>query len=199
MRSLAPIALLGSFLLVTAAQAQSLAEHAAAASGATIGTAAGKPLSNAITKIFGQTDTTTKKAASASVNTRRRPSRSPSRVSRLWSWPLLRVVVEEDRFRPWAAPHPRDTEDSPRAAEPLNTPPSSRPLRWLHTRSLHARNQPPRSWPASRWVQANSNWSLRWVRPNPKSPFQTMDTWCKSASIGPKASSLVRSGWIMAR
>ena len=68
MRLPAPIALVGSFLLVTAVQAQSLAEHAAAASGATIGTAAGKPLSNAITKIFGQTDTTTKKAASASVN-----------------------------------------------------------------------------------------------------------------------------------
>jgi hypothetical protein len=65
MRSLTPVALLGSFLLVTAAQAQSLAEHAAAASGATIGTAAGKPLSNAITKIFGQTDTTTKRTASA--------------------------------------------------------------------------------------------------------------------------------------
>jgi len=70
MRSLAPIAVLGSFLLVTAAQAQSLAEHAAAASGATIGTAAGKPLSNAITKIFGQTDTATKKAASAPVITK---------------------------------------------------------------------------------------------------------------------------------
>jgi hypothetical protein len=64
MRSLVPIALLGSFVLVTA-QAQSLAEHAAAASGATIGTAAGKPLSNAITKIFGQTDTAAKKAATA--------------------------------------------------------------------------------------------------------------------------------------
>ena len=70
MRSLAPIALLGSFLLVSGAEAQSLAEHAAAASGATIGTAAGKPLSTAITKIFGQTDTSTKKAASASVNTK---------------------------------------------------------------------------------------------------------------------------------
>lgn len=70
MRSLAPIALFGSFLLVSGAQAQSLAEHAAAASGATIGTAAGKPLSTAITKIFGQTDTSTKKAASASVNTK---------------------------------------------------------------------------------------------------------------------------------
>ncbi len=65
MRLLAPVALLGSFLLIAGAQAQSLAEHAAAASGATIGTAAGKPLSNALTKIFGQTDTATKKAASA--------------------------------------------------------------------------------------------------------------------------------------
>jgi hypothetical protein len=69
MRSLAPIALFGSFLLAGMAQAQSLAEHAAAASGATIGTAAGKPLSTAITKIFGQTDTSAKKAASASVKT----------------------------------------------------------------------------------------------------------------------------------
>lgn len=77
MRSLAPIALLGSFLLVTAVQAQSLAEHAAAASGATIGTAAGKPLSNAITKIFGQTDTTTKKAASASVDPKPQHMQSP--------------------------------------------------------------------------------------------------------------------------
>jgi hypothetical protein len=64
MRSLA---LFGSFLLITGLQAQSLAEHAAAASGATIGTAAGKPLSNAITKIFGQTDASAKKAASAPV------------------------------------------------------------------------------------------------------------------------------------
>jgi hypothetical protein len=70
MRSLAPIALLGGLITVTAGQAQSLAEHAAAASGATIGTAAGKPLSNAITKIFGQTETTTKKAASASTTTK---------------------------------------------------------------------------------------------------------------------------------
>jgi hypothetical protein len=77
MRSFAPIALLGSLLLVTSVQAQSLAEHAAAASGATIGTAAGKPLSNAITKIFGQTDTTTKKAASASIATKTKTSAKP--------------------------------------------------------------------------------------------------------------------------
>ncbi len=73
MRSLAPIALLGSLFLAAGAQAQSLAEHAAAASGATVGTAAGKPLSNAITKIFGQTDTSTKKAASANTKTLARP------------------------------------------------------------------------------------------------------------------------------
>jgi hypothetical protein len=70
MRSLAPIAVLGSFLLATGTQAQSLAEHAAAASGATIGTAAGKPISNAITKIFGKTDAATQKAAGAKVDTK---------------------------------------------------------------------------------------------------------------------------------
>src|ERR1035441_974292 len=88
MRSLAPIALLGSFLLVTAVQAQSLAEHAAAASGATIGTAAGKPLSNAMTKIFGQTDTTTKNAASAPAVTKTPAKPEPE------SAPLIRAVPQ---------------------------------------------------------------------------------------------------------
>jgi hypothetical protein len=88
MRSLAPIALLGSFLLVTAVQAQSLAEHAAAASGATIGTAAGKPLSNAMTKIFGQTDTTTKKAASAPAVTKTPAKLEPE------SAPLIHAVPQ---------------------------------------------------------------------------------------------------------
>ena len=88
MRSLTPIALLGSFLLVTAAQAQSLAEHAAAASGATIGTAAGKPLSNTITKIFGQTDTTTKKAASAPAVTKTPAKPEPE------SAPLIQAVPQ---------------------------------------------------------------------------------------------------------
>jgi len=64
MRSLA---LLGSLLCVTGVQAQSLAEHAAAASGATIGTAAGRPLSNAITSIFGKTDASAKKAANTPI------------------------------------------------------------------------------------------------------------------------------------
>ncbi|HEV8037366.1 MAG TPA: hypothetical protein VGP62_00785 [Bryobacteraceae bacterium] len=87
MRSLVPIALLGSFVLVTA-QAQSLAEHAAAASGATIGTAAGKPLSNAITKIFGQTDTAAKKAATAPAVTNTPAKPEPE------SAPLIQAVPQ---------------------------------------------------------------------------------------------------------
>lgn len=60
MRSLASIAVL---IVSYGVQAQSLAEHTAAASGATIGTAAGKPLSDAITKIFGQVNSDAEKAA----------------------------------------------------------------------------------------------------------------------------------------
>jgi hypothetical protein len=62
MRSLALI-VFGSMLCPIGASAQILTEHAAAAAGATIGVVAGKPLSNGITKIFGQTDKDTKKAA----------------------------------------------------------------------------------------------------------------------------------------
>jgi len=70
MRSLASLTILGTLALAGTIQAQSLAEHAAAASGATIGTAAGKPLSNAMGKIFGDVDKSTttasgKKAAPA--------------------------------------------------------------------------------------------------------------------------------------
>src|SRR5258706_407380 len=60
MRSLAPIALV---LVSFGVQAQSFSEHAAAAAGATIGTAAGKPISNAITKIFGTVQSDAEKAA----------------------------------------------------------------------------------------------------------------------------------------
>jgi hypothetical protein len=68
MRPLVLTALFGSFLSVASLQAQSLAEHAAAASGATIGTAAGKPMSTAINKIFGQADEQTKAASRTAVN-----------------------------------------------------------------------------------------------------------------------------------
>jgi hypothetical protein len=67
MRSL--IAVLASLALATAVHAQSLAEHAAAAGGATIGTAAGKPVSNAITKIFGGVSNDAAKAAKGPVTT----------------------------------------------------------------------------------------------------------------------------------
>ena len=67
MRLLATIAVAGSFLTIATIQAQSLAEHGAAAAGATIGTAAGKPLSGAITKIFGDTDDQVRGANRAST------------------------------------------------------------------------------------------------------------------------------------
>ena len=63
MRSLAFIAGLGTLLLAGGAYAQSLSEHAAAAAGATIGTAAGKPMANTLSGIFGQVDQSTATAA----------------------------------------------------------------------------------------------------------------------------------------
>jgi len=63
MRSLASIAGLGTLLLAGGAYAQGLSEHAAAAAGATIGTAAGKPMASALSGIFGQVDDTTATAA----------------------------------------------------------------------------------------------------------------------------------------
>lgn len=77
MRSHAPLALLASFLLAAGIQAQSLAEHAAAASGATIGTAAGKPISNALNKIFSKTDNTVTKAAGSKAASRTAPPTGP--------------------------------------------------------------------------------------------------------------------------
>jgi hypothetical protein len=64
MRSLALIALLGIFSASTSLVGQSLTEHAAAASGATVGTAAGKPLGTALGNIFGTVD----KSASTAGN-----------------------------------------------------------------------------------------------------------------------------------
>ena len=65
MRSLKALTVLGSLALAGGLSAQSLAEHAAAAAGATVGTAAGKPISNAISTIFSQTDRVTATAAGA--------------------------------------------------------------------------------------------------------------------------------------
>jgi hypothetical protein len=63
MRSIASIGALGTLLLAGGAYAQSLSEHAAAAAGATIGTAAGKPISGALSGIFNQVDDATATAA----------------------------------------------------------------------------------------------------------------------------------------
>src|SRR5712691_3316486 len=67
MRLFATIALFGTFVSIANLQAQSLAEHGAAAAGATIGTAAGKPISNAVTKIFGQVDDQAKSASKTNL------------------------------------------------------------------------------------------------------------------------------------
>jgi len=69
MRSLGALALFGSLVLANAAFGQALTEHAAAAAGATIGTAAGKPISNALTNIFGNVDHATATAAASKDKT----------------------------------------------------------------------------------------------------------------------------------
>jgi hypothetical protein len=63
MRSLTLTALLGSFIASTSLPGQSLTEHAAAAAGATIGTAAGKPLGTTLGRIFNEADKTAATAA----------------------------------------------------------------------------------------------------------------------------------------
>jgi hypothetical protein len=63
MRALASITVLGTLALAGGVYAQSLTEHAAAAAGATIGTAAGKPISNALSGIFSQVDQSAATAA----------------------------------------------------------------------------------------------------------------------------------------
>ena len=63
MRALTSIAALGLFAVSGTVYAQALSEHAAAAAGATIGTAAGKPVANALSGIFNNVDATTSTAA----------------------------------------------------------------------------------------------------------------------------------------
>jgi len=63
MRALASIAAVGLFAVSGTVYAQALSEHAAAAAGATIGTAAGKPIANTLSGIFNNVDATTSAAA----------------------------------------------------------------------------------------------------------------------------------------
>ena len=92
MRSLAPIAIIGSLIVGSGIQAQSLSEHAAAAAGATIGTAAGKPLSNAITKIFNKVDDSAQKAA----KNPRKPLTKPESETKSVKLPATGVVANAE-------------------------------------------------------------------------------------------------------
>jgi len=80
MRLFAATALFATIVSIANLQAQSLAEHGAAAAGATIGTAAGKPISNAVTKIFGEVDDQAKSASKTNVKVVRpaTPGEKPS-------------------------------------------------------------------------------------------------------------------------
>jgi hypothetical protein len=67
------IAIIGSLAFAAIASAQALTEHAAAAAGATVGTAAGKPVSNALENIFGQVDQVTATATGGKVKPKTTP------------------------------------------------------------------------------------------------------------------------------
>ena len=72
MRSFA-LVLPASFILVLSVHGQALTEHAAAAAGAVVGSGAGKSLSNSMTKIFGDTDKQTAKAANPDAKKQSKP------------------------------------------------------------------------------------------------------------------------------
>jgi len=72
MRSLA-LVLPATLMFAASVHGQVLTEHAAAAAGAAIGSGAGKSLSNSMTKIFGDTDKETAKAAKADT---KKPSKT---------------------------------------------------------------------------------------------------------------------------
>ncbi|HXA64862.1 MAG TPA: hypothetical protein VNV82_06905 [Bryobacteraceae bacterium] len=77
MRSLA-LVIPASLILVASIHGQALTEHAAAAAGAAIGTGAGKSLSNSMTKIFGDTDKQTAKAAQPEGKNKPEAKKTPS-------------------------------------------------------------------------------------------------------------------------
>lgn len=84
MRSIAIAALLGSAVACASLAGQSLTEHAAAAAGGTIGTAAGKPISDALGRVFGTLDNNSAKAtakpgvkASTKASTKAAPGTHP--------------------------------------------------------------------------------------------------------------------------
>lgn len=133
MRSLA-IVLPAGLLFAAGLHAQALTEHAAAAAGATIGTAAGKGLSNSMTKIFGDTDKQADKAANS-----RKPSKpvtdpetsahkSPAQPA---AGDAGRVPIEPTPFPAASQPHrraPRPAAPPPEKAVAVSTVPNPTPL-----------------------------------------------------------------------
>jgi hypothetical protein len=77
MRSLA-LVLPASLMFVAGVYGQALTEHAAAAAGAAIGVGAGKSLSNSMTKIFGDMDKETTKAAKPETKKPSKPVTNPA-------------------------------------------------------------------------------------------------------------------------
>ena len=69
-------AFIASLTLLLPAFPQVLTEHAAAAAGATIGTAAGKTLSSGMSKIFGDLDDTTSKASGPRKEDKKKPEQA---------------------------------------------------------------------------------------------------------------------------
>jgi len=77
MRSLA-LVLPASLVFVVSVHGQALTEHAAASAGAVVGSGAGKSLSNSMTKIFGDTDKQTAKAANPEAKKQAKPVANPA-------------------------------------------------------------------------------------------------------------------------
>jgi len=129
MRSLAPIAIIGSLIVSSGVQAQSLSEHAAAAAGATIGTAAGKPLSNAITKIFSQVDNDAQKAAkNPSKPLLKNTSEGPAPGVRVTGVPSSSGPAASDGYSPSSQPSSGSRRRAPRSESATYAPVVAQPF-----------------------------------------------------------------------
>lgn len=101
-------------MFVASVYGQALTEHAAAAAGAAIGVGAGKGLSNSMTKIFGDTDKETAKAANPEV-------KKPAKVTN----PAPDPLAAKSKPSPAAAGH----DAGPAPFEPSTSHSSSQPRR----------------------------------------------------------------------
>jgi len=127
MRLIAGIALSGLVFIGTI-EAQSLAEHAAAAAGATVGTAAGKPMSNAITKIFGQVDDQTKSASRTNVKPVR-PAADPTTTGAAGKPSPAGSLAGTEPLPPGPAPSGAAASSGSGSPDELTEPTPARPAR----------------------------------------------------------------------